>query len=225
MNFYNPPAVVSIKDSWLYQPIFKNATYSIYESLLRHYNKNINEVTIHLAMYKVQENSDVCYVDKIKNIDTSNYKKLVVLRSPFKRFVSNFFHKLLQHPDEEVEDFLSVYKLSNDIMTNFVNFINFQYSLDEEKRDVHFQTQVRLGKILDVKYDYYLNVNNLQEEWKELKFMPPLIKEKRYASGSSDFANYIMNDSINKRYYKKIVMMYEKDYEFLSKLSNFKNIL
>jgi hypothetical protein len=104
------------------------------------------------------------------------------------------------------------------------NFINFQYSLNEEKRDVHFQSQHKLGNLSKFKYDYYINVNNLQREWKELKFMPPLIKEKRHASGSYDFAKYIINDPINKRYYKKIVMMYEKDYEFLSKLPNFKNI-
>jgi hypothetical protein len=225
MNFHPIPAIVSVKDSWLYQPIYKNATYSIYELLLNHYNKNIDNKSIHFVMYNLKENNDICLINKIVKIDTYSYKKFIVLRDPYKRFVSNFFHKLIQHPHQEVKDFLSVHKLSDNIITNFANFINFQYSLDEQNRDVHFQSQIRLGKISEVKYDYYLNINNLQEEWKQLTFMPPLIKEKRHRSGSSDFANYIKNDPINKRYYKKIAMMYEKDYEFLSKLPNFKNIL
>jgi hypothetical protein len=217
--------LVSYSQLWSFTPIWKNATASIFESFSKNYPgiyRSESNHQIHSFIYSIPESKDL----KMLHKNSKEYQEFVeksynfvCLRDPYRRFISNFYHKIVLNPNGvEAQDFFKNYNAKQlDPINKLKIFLKYMES--SEKLDPHFFSQSRIADYGYVDYSYCINLENINKDWKVLaeKFnnIPKLLEQKLQASDSDYFAKMIATDQRFKGIYHKIKMLYLDDYKFL----------
>lgn len=222
--------LVSYKENWSFTPIWKNATHTIFET----FSKNFPDIRrartghqIHSFAFHLPNSDDLAMLHKDSDEYLSFVKNsfnFVCLRDPYKRFISNFYDKIVLNPNgKEGRDFLKKYNV-NDVepikkLKIFLKYVE----ANKETLDPHFWTQTKLSGSEMIQYDHVVLLENIEFGWKllESKFtnVPSLISNKKNQSGSQDFAKIVSNDPSLKSIYQKIKMIYLDDYKLLESFS------
>jgi Sulfotransferase family len=99
-----------------------------------------------------------------------NFKKMIILRNPFKRFVSSFYSKLVTRENGECY-FQAYFKNNEFTRIDDVTFTRFVERISAENmRDCHFIQQMN-QVMLEIEFDYFINSEYLNDE------MNPILKK------------------------------------------------
>lgn len=220
--------LISYKENWSFTPIWKNGTKSIFEAFSKNFPgifRYPSNHQIHSFVYSPPKSNDL----KMLHKDSDEYKdfvqqsfNFVCFRDPYKRFISNFYHKIILNPGgKESKNFLLKYNIDGlDEINKLKIFV--EYVKNDNQIDPHFWSQTQISDTKNIKYHYVLRLEKLDTDWANLsnKFsnIPTLCDTKFHASNSSFLAEKIANDKNFKKIYTKIKMIYLDDYKFLEGL-------
>ena len=221
--------LVSFQEKWTFTPIWKNGTKSIFETMsaqVPDIERSPSTHQIHSFVYPPLVSEDLNMLHK----DSEEYLKIlkssfnfVCIRDPYERFISAFYHKLIQNPNGlETKSFYKQYGLDNysDIKKLYV-FV--EYILSNNEVDPHFWSQSKLARLDEINYSYMIKMDSLRKDWDMLsdKFtnIPKLHEYRLHATDSKIFADHLKKDKSHQRLVKKIEMLYLDDYKFIERLS------
>jgi hypothetical protein len=195
--------------------IRKNASTSIANAI---YSFKANMPYDHPDFPKDINHSDVFNYSRYPGDELKNTFNFVCLRDPFERLVSGFVHKLIQHPYEEVEQYLNVFpdyrKDIDDIPLSFDKFLGFLESFDMSQIDAHFATQYECGRFDVVDYGLILEQNSIYKSWHKVQEKVP---------GMPDLPNYKFHNSDSESYHNileefrpRVEKLYAVDYSLIN---------
>jgi hypothetical protein len=214
--------LVSYEYNWTFTPIWKNATASIFEAFSNKFLEMQSRHKIHDFVNRLPENDDLKmlhkdskeYLDAVK--DKNN---IVCVRDPYERFMSAFYHKIIENPGGmEVPKFN--YKKSETIDDIKKLYLFVDYMSDKlETIDPHFQPQAYIANFDNIKYFDIINISNFNNGWNKLaqkyENIPPINGIHKHKTDSKIFADMIKNQKEHSRIVSRIKMLYLDDYNFI----------
>lgn len=210
--------IVSISQKFVCGIIQKNASTSILHTLNKLYYNNTILGTPYQMMDSIPKNDKICQISRFSDediqdiLDDPHFYKFTTLRDPFHRFVSAYMTKLVNMPD-----FIEIYGLSDDMISNLDNAIEFISQTPDKLRELHFKSQYQLGNFEVIKYKRILHTRNLYHNWNLLKKDKPGIPklgEVRNQTNSNEMIHIINNYHPNAR--RKIMDIYKVDYDLFT---------
>jgi hypothetical protein len=209
---------VSIDNKFVCGIIQKNASTSILATLNKLYYNNAILGTPYQMMDAIPKNDKICQLSRFNDdeivsiLDDPHFYKFTTLRDPYQRFVSAYMTKLPNMPK-----FVETYGISDDMITNLDNAIEFISQTPDEERDIHFKSQYQLGNFEVIKYKRVLHTRNLYHNWNLLKRDKPNIPklgEVRNQTNSNEMIHIINNYHPNAK--RNIMNIYQVDYDIFT---------
>lgn len=210
--------IVSKENRVLYGVIQKNASTSVLAAFNKlYYGDNITG-TPYQMMDAIPKNNKVCKlslyspgeVDEI--LQDPHFYKVTTLRDPYQRFVSAYMTKLINMPD-----FVNTYGITNDMIVNLHNAIEFISNTPDQDREMHFRSQYLLGDFETIKYKRVMHVRRLYHNWNLFRKDKPGIPKLgnvRNKTEASDFIQVLNNYHPHVK--TRIMNLYPMDYQLFT---------
>lgn len=169
-----------------------------------------NKYTIPECCISTKLNKDSKYI-------TDRYYKVAVFREPVSRFISAFKDKVIgPDPKEFFINFKKQINETDNYLVKLDRFIDYVSSFKESRRDHHVRSQTVLLDLDLVTYDKILKLNNLNEDWVELRKIYPNLPSIEYHLNRTD--SYKILNSIPTEYISRIEELLKEDIKFYNEL-------
>lgn len=149
-----------------------------------------------------------------------DFVRFVALRDPFRRLVSAFFDKV-RIPGPHSQAFWTTQGARQDATSDieiFGAFLEHVAATPDTERDPHWQTQTRVGMLLDIHYSVTLDADRLDRDWERLRRMvpglPPLGQKKLNTSRRPDDL-----EKYRQFFSTTVSELYAIDYESISRIA------
>jgi hypothetical protein len=185
------------------------------------------------------------HIKSPKSFKQSDYTKLIILRHPYKRFISGFCNKFLEHHHDQGFAGNHLRNIGISKPPKKVSIIEILKAMDNTKNkskfDLHFMPQYLYFRGIDIHlYDYILQVSSLTEQFNKIckkegwgKLQERSIKtpyrdipedDKLHKRSVQEIKNkygvpkqkYFLNNTIK----SLIKSVYEKDYSIFTEVFN-----
>lgn len=218
--------LMSKENRWIFVPIWKNATKSIFYSFAKQHSTYVSENKHAITFFFNDDTKDpkMYHKESRDYIDNINsFYSFTCIRNPIDRFFSAFFHKVVLHPEgPEAKVFLDKYMAHSD--EPFIKLDKFTaHLLNDKEIDAHFLTQTLIGDFNKISYNKILTIENLTNDWTNLQSecpgLPRLIESKLHKTESAKFHFEMSKQKGYDRIITRINKFYQDDIELFNKNS------